>query len=110
MVGRNRAGSHGSATVEPHTLYFPPVYYSMQRGVNTCDKTATMPRNSELVEAMIPALRGRGESWKISRYGQTLPCQTIASMQPNLLPRWQPNLQLESPFLWPMLSMCSSPR
>ena len=70
MVGRNRAGSHGSATVEPHILYFSPVYYSMQRGVNTCDKTATMPRNSELVEAMIPALRGCGESWKTSRYGQ----------------------------------------
>ena len=48
---------------------FSPVYYSMQQGVNTCDKTATMPRNSELVEAMIPALRGCGESWKTSRYG-----------------------------------------
>ena len=66
MVGRSRAGSHGSATVEPHTLYLSPVYYSMQRGVNTCDKTATMPRNSEHVEAMIPALRGCGESWKTS--------------------------------------------
>ena len=36
------------------------------------------------------------------------------SMQPNLLPTWQPslqpNLQLESPFLWPLLSMCSSLR
>ena len=29
-------------------------------------------------------------------------------VQPNLLPRWQPSLQLESPFLWPLLSMCSS--
>ena len=31
-------------------------------------------------------------------------------VQPNLLPRWQlglqPSLQLESPFLWPWLSMC----
>ena len=66
MVSRNKAGSHGSATVEPQTLYFSPVYYSMQRVVNTCDKTATMPRNSELVETMIPALRGCGESWKTS--------------------------------------------
>ena len=73
MVGGNRAGSRGSATVEPHTLYFSPVCYSMQRGVNTCDKTATMPRNSELVEAMIPALRGCGESWKTSQYGQLPP-------------------------------------
>ena len=36
------------------------------------------------------------------------------SALPNLLPRWQPslqpNLQLESPFLWPLLSMCSSSR
>ena len=72
MVGRNRAGSHGSATVELRTLYFSPVYYSMQRDVNTCDKTATMPRNSELVEAMILALRGYGESRKTSRYGHTL--------------------------------------
>ena len=36
------------------------------------------------------------------------------NVQPNLLPRWQPNLQpnlqLESPFLWPLLSMCSSLR
>ena len=36
------------------------------------------------------------------------------SVQPNLLPGWQPslqpNLQLESPFLWPLLSMCSSSR
>ena len=34
--------------------------------------------------------------------------------KPSLLPRWQPslqpNLQLESPFLWPLLSMCSSLR
>ena len=33
-------------------------------------------------------------------------------VQPNLLPRWQPSLQpslqLESPFLWPLWSMCSS--
>ena len=33
-------------------------------------------------------------------------------LQPNLLPRWQPSLQpslqLESPSLWPLLSMCSS--
>ena len=33
-------------------------------------------------------------------------------VQPNLLPRWQPSLQpslqLESPFLWPLLSKCSS--
>ena len=29
MVGHSRAGSHGSATVEPYTLYFSPVYYSM---------------------------------------------------------------------------------
>ena len=33
-------------------------------------------------------------------------------VQPNLLPRWQPrlqpSLQLESPFLWPLVSMCSS--
>jgi hypothetical protein len=33
-------------------------------------------------------------------------------VQPNLPPRWQPSLQpsqqLESPFLWPVLSMCSS--
>ena len=33
-------------------------------------------------------------------------------VQPNLLPRWQPSLQpslqLEIPFLWPLLSMCSS--
>ena len=28
-------------------------------------------------------------------------------VQPNLLPRWQPSLQLDSPFLWPLLSMCS---
>ena len=35
-------------------------------------------------------------------------------VQPNLLPRWQPNLQptqptlqLESPFLWPLFSMCN---
>ena len=32
--------------------------------------------------------------------------------QPNLLPQWQPSLQpslqLESPFLWPLLSTCSS--
>ena len=31
--------------------------------------------------------------------------------QPNMLPRWQPSLQPclqpESPFLWPLLSMCS---
>ena len=76
MVGRNRAGSHGSATVEPRTLYFSPVYYSMQRGVNTCDK-ATMPRNSKLVEAMIPALRGCGESWKTSRYGPMPVCHML---------------------------------
>ena len=82
MVCRNRAGSHGSATVEPHTLYFSPVYYSMQRGVNTRDKTATMPRNSELVEAMIPALRGCGESWKTSRYGL---CVTPERLPPTWL-------------------------
>ena len=29
-------------------------------------------------------------------------------VQPILLPRWQPSLQLESPFLWSLLSMCSS--
>ena len=33
-------------------------------------------------------------------------------VQPNMLPRWQsslqPCLQLESPFLWPLLSMCTS--
>ena len=29
-------------------------------------------------------------------------------MQPNVLPKWQPSLQLESPFQWPLLSMCSS--
>ena len=33
-------------------------------------------------------------------------------VQPNLLPRWQPSLQpslqLQNPFLWPLLSMCSS--
>ena len=39
-------------------------------------------------------------------------CQPRAKPQPrvepNLLPRWQPSLQLESPFLWPLLSTCSS--
>ena len=29
-------------------------------------------------------------------------------VQPSLVPRWQPSLQLESPYLWPLLSMCSS--
>ena len=29
-------------------------------------------------------------------------------VRPDLLPRWQPSLLLESPFLWPLLSMCSS--
>ena len=29
-------------------------------------------------------------------------------VQPSLLPRWQPSLQLESPFPWLVLSMCSS--
>ena len=33
-------------------------------------QNSQMPRNSELVEAMIPALRGCGESWKTSQYGQ----------------------------------------
>ena len=43
--------------------------------------------------------------------------QKLPNLVPNPLnvqPRWQlslqPNLQLESPFLWPLLSMCSSSR
>ena len=40
----------------------------------------------------------------IIMYNSTLPCTTVS----NLLPRWQPSLQLESPFLWLLLSMCSS--
>ena len=83
MVGRNRAGSHGRATVELRTLYFSPVYYSMQRGANTCDKTTKLQRNSELVEAMILALRGCGESWKTSRHGH---CQCLDHPMPVVVP------------------------
>ena len=40
-------------------------------------------------------------------------CQTSSQalnqrVQPDLLPRWQPSLQWERPFPWPLLSMCSS--
>ena len=69
------------ASANEGTLYLSPVYNSMQRGVNS-----QMPRNSELVEAMIPALRGCGESWKTSRYGQRRNnCETMNFMDK----KWQ---------------------
>ena len=35
-------------------------------------------------------------------------CTWTDSGRPNLLPGWQPSLQLESLFQWLLLSMCSS--
>ena len=32
----------------------------------------------------------------------------VPNPQPRVQPSLQPSLQLESPFLWPLLSMCSS--
>ena len=55
-------------------------------------------------------ISGPGRPRASPGHWSTPPPNTLSGILcgPNLLPRWQPSLQLKSPYLWPLLNMCSS--
>ena len=70
------------------------------------------PSGGSVVPAKIALATGAGAPCHAPCQACSQSCQTSCQtpkprVQPNLLPGWQPSLQ-QSPFLWPLLSMCSS--